>query len=480
MNKFIDTFDDAHIFRMTDDTGMFQHSLFSVPNRLEGYTTDDNARALIMAVMLYEQAQKPDYLALVTRYLGFVLHAQNEIGRFRNFMTYGRDFKEIEGSEDCFGRCLWALGYTYASLSMPSGIKQASLGAVNRALPNIQSLAWARGQAYALIGLGFISSPAIDALICELADSLVGRFEMESEDKDWQWFEDNITYDNAVLPWALFAAYKRSGQEQYLRVARESLAFIDRVTFSGEYFHPIGCNGWWMHDAEISQYDEQPLEACTTALAHIAAYEATGDDRMLALARQCFAWYAGENSRHEGLIDPVTGGCRDGIMANGLNQNQGAESIVGYVIAGLALSDPASTVTDESKKISTVTDSLKSGQQKTDENTPVYHPWGSYTVMGSEPGFKMKKIVVNPGEVLSLQLHYHRSEHWLVIGGTAKVTIGEIESMVNENEHVFIPQAVRHRIENPGQLPLKIIELQNGRYLGEDDIVRFADKYGRA
>ncbi len=91
----------------------------------------------------------------------------------------------------------------------------------------------------------------------------------------------------------------------------------------------------------------------------------------------------------------------------------------------------------------------------------------------------MKKIVVNPGQILSLQMHYHRSEHWIVIGGTAKVTIGGTESMVHENEGVFVAQTTKHRIENPGRLPLEIIEVQNGSYLGEDDIVRFEDKYGR-
>lgn len=181
---------------------------------------------------------------------------------------------------------------------------------------------------------------------------------------------------------------------------------------------------------------------------------------MLELARKCAAWYAGENSRHESLIDPETGGCRDGITSTGLNQNQGAECIVGYVIAGLALMKYA---TAEMAKL-----------------VEMDRPWGYYTVMGSGPGFQVKKIVVNPGQVLSLQLHYHRSEHWIVIGGTAKVTIGEIESIVHEAESVFIPQTMKHRIENPGRLPLEIIEVQNGNYLGEDDIVRYEDKYGRA
>lgn len=375
-------------------------------------------------------------------------------------MNYSRQFKEKEGSEDCFGRCLWALGYINASTCMPIGVKAASNGAFQRALPAIRTLAWSRGQAYALIGLGFVSSPGVDERIAELADSLVDRFGHAADGKDWQWFEDAVTYDNAVLPWALFVAYRRTKQDRFLRVAQESLTFIDRVTFRDGYFRSVGCNGWWMRGAEIAQYDEQPLEACTATLAHLAAYEATGDVTMLELARKCVSWYAGENSRQESLIDPETGGCRDGVTPNGLNQNQGAESIVGYAIAGLAL-----------MKYTTA------GMEKLVE---VDRPWGYYTVMGSGPGFQIKKIVVNPGQVLSLQMHYHRSEHWIVINGTAKVTIGEIESIVHENEGVFIPQTMKHRIENPGRLPLEIIEVQNGTYLGEDDIVRFEDKYGRA
>ena len=344
MNKFIQSFDDAHIFRMTDDTGMFQHARFSVPDLLEGYTTDDNVRALIVAVMLYEQLQKPFYLTLVYRYLGFVLYAQNETGRFRNFMTYNREFTEKEGSEDCFGRCLWALGYTQASTAMPVGIKEACIGAVNRALPNIQSLTCLRGQAYVLIGLSFISSPAVDHLICELAEMLFDCFEHCSGDKNWQWFEDDITYDNAALPWALFVAYSRLGQDRLLRAARESLSFLDLVSFRDGYFRPVGCDGWLVRGAEPARYDEQPLEACTSTLAHLAAYEATGDAAMLELAKRSLGWYLGENSRHESMIDTETGGCCDGITPVGLNRNQGAESIVSYSIARLALTKFESVV----------------------------------------------------------------------------------------------------------------------------------------
>jgi mannose-1-phosphate guanylyltransferase/mannose-6-phosphate isomerase len=160
------------------------------------------------------------------------------------------------------------------------------------------------------------------------------------------------------------------------------------------------------------------------------------------------------------------------------------------LIAGIGLEDILVVETDdvivvakkgESQKVKDLVCELRlKGRIEADQHTTVYRPWGFYTVLGSGPGYKMKKIVVNPGEILSLQMHYHRSEHWIVIGGTAKVTIGDTEQMVHENESVFVPQTTKHRLENPGRLPLQIIEVQNGSYLGEDDIVRFNDRYGRS
>jgi hypothetical protein len=337
MTQLGNVFDDAHIFRMTDDTGMFQHTRYNVPDLDKGYTTDDNARALIMAVMLYEKKPKSEYLALVYRYLAFILYAQNENGHFRNFMTYSRQFTETQGSEECFSRCLWALGYTLASSVMPGGVKDACTSAVSRALPQVHSLKYLRGQAYALIGLGFIDGPERDRLILKLADSLADRFEQCAGDKDWCWFEDSLTYDNAVLPWAMFVASRQTGQDRFLCIARKSMTFLDRDAFRDGFFRPVGCRGWWIRGAEPALYDQQPVEASMSTLAHLVAYEVTGDEVMLELARRSFAWYAGENSCRASLINAETGGCYDGIMADGLNRNQGAESIVGYCIASLAL-----------------------------------------------------------------------------------------------------------------------------------------------
>lgn len=159
------------------------------------------------------------------------------------------------------------------------------------------------------------------------------------------------------------------------------------------------------------------------------------------------------------------------------------------LIAGIGLEDLLVVETDdvivvaqkgESQKVKDLVTTLKAaGRREADEHTTVYRPWGSYTILNEGPGYKMKKIVVNPGGQLSLQLHYHRSEHWIVIGGSARVTIGDSIHMVHENESVFVPQSTKHRMENPGKIPLEIIEVQNGKYLGEDDIVRFEDVYGR-
>jgi rhamnogalacturonyl hydrolase YesR len=330
-------FNDSHIFRMTDDTGMFQHAKYSVPNLTMGYTTDDNVRALIMAVMLYEKTGKAKYLTLVYRYLAFVLYAQNDQGQFKNFMTYDRQFTENIGSEDCFGRCLWALGYTLASPVMSEGIKNACAAAFACALPQVRSLIWPRGQAYALIGMSLSGRAESTAAIREIADLFAARFDHSSRKSDWQWFEDNLTYDNAVLPWAMFVAYRQTGQEQFLHIAQKSLAFLDHTLFRSGFFCPVGCNGWWQQGSEPALYDQQPVEASMSTLAHVVAYEITGDKTMLELAQRSFAWYLGDNVSKKSMIDVETGGCYDGITSSGVNRNQGAESIVGYCIAQLVL-----------------------------------------------------------------------------------------------------------------------------------------------
>ena len=325
-----------HIFHMTDSTGMLQHSIYGVPNLAEGYTSDDNARALIMAIGMYDQYNVKKFEKLIYKYVSFLSYAQNPSGTFRNFMGYDRDFLEQEGSEDCFGRCMWALCYAFANSVTPQNVKQAIWKLIAKALPNCLKLISPRAMAYALIGLGKLNAQISKDYILQIATTLAKQYDHHKEG-DWHWFEDSMTYCNAVLPWAMLVAGRVTKENQFQQIGFESLRFLENKTFYKGYFKPIGCNGWLEKGKESAEYDQQPVEACETTLAFLEAYEISGDKLLLASAKTCFSWYYGNNSKNLSLIDSETGGIYDGIEAEGLNINQGAESVVSFWMAYLAI-----------------------------------------------------------------------------------------------------------------------------------------------
>ncbi|MDN5277225.1 MAG: hypothetical protein PWR01_1190 [Clostridiales bacterium] len=327
---------EQHIFRMTDDTGMLQHAKYGVPDPTKGYTTDDNARALIMAVLLYEQRPVKRYETLLYRYTSFLLNAQNEDGWFRNFMGYDRRFIEERGSEDCFGRCLWALGFTISNEHVPVNIRRVAKYILDRALPNCSKLLSLRGKAYSIIGLGFLDSDQSKVIIRSLATSLAEEYYNHCRE-DWKWFEDVLTYSNAVLPWAMLVAFQATGEQRFKGIGLESLSFLEKHTFNKGYFKPIGCHGWFEKGGKPAEFDEQPIEACEMLLAYLKAYEITEEDGYLEKAKKCYRWYTGYNSKGVSLIDPETGGCYDGITKDGVNLNQGAESLISYYISILSM-----------------------------------------------------------------------------------------------------------------------------------------------
>ncbi len=331
-------FKDDHIFRLTDDTGMLQHSKYSLPDPNYGYSTDDNARALIMALMLYERYRKKKYLDLVYRYSSFLLNAQNRNGKFRNFMAYDRKWLEEEGSEDCFGRCIWAMGFAVSNVHTPQGVRQGLTYLLNNALPHVPSLNSPRSKAYSIIGLSHLESEEARKLIIETARSLCRQYE-EYRDGEWKWFENIVAYCNIVLAWSLIAAYKVTEEKDFLDIAEESLEFIGRITFKEGYFKPVGCNGWFMKGGHPAEFDEQPVEACEAVLTYLEAYEVTGKKNYLQKAKMCHAWYEGTNSKGISLVDDETGGCYDGLTIHGVNLNMGAESLISYVISYLKISE---------------------------------------------------------------------------------------------------------------------------------------------
>ncbi len=327
-----------YLFAITDDVGIFQHSIYGIPDLNKGYTTDDNARALILAVMLYERTHENKYLELVYKYLGFLMYAQNSNGKFKNFMDYNRKFLEDEGSEDCFGRCMWALGRTVSSGAVPENMKRSCLHMIKKALEQMPNLNSPRAKEYSIVGLSYLTERIeVVPLIKMLSASLVKQY-TQFKDGDWHWFEASMTYGNAFFPWSLLRAYDILKIDVLIETAKESMDFLGSVTLKEDFFKPIGCNGWYIKGKEPAAYDEQPIEACETLLCYLDFYELTQDKKYLKNAEKCFNWYKGQNSKRLSLIDKVTGACYDGLEENGLNLNQGSECLVSFGIAFMELS----------------------------------------------------------------------------------------------------------------------------------------------
>jgi glycosyltransferase involved in cell wall biosynthesis len=328
-----------HLLRLTDDTGIIQHATYSVPARRSGYCVDDNARALIVVLQADRLNSSPDTRRLISTYLGFLHFSQGDDGRFRNFMTYARAFEESLASEDCTGRALWALGTT-VRLAADEGHRLLAREMLERALPAARGMG-PRGSALALLGLtSFLETEpghgGARQTLSELADGLVQRYQDDSSD-DWRWFEPTLTYDNAMLPLALFKAYAVTADRASLRVARASLEFLEEVCFQNDQLALVGNAGWHARGGGKPPADEQPIDAAAFVLAFRGAYQATGDHHYLRRMRECFAWFLGSNRLAVSVYDFSTAGSRDGLGTTEANRNQGAESTLCFLLSLLAM-----------------------------------------------------------------------------------------------------------------------------------------------
>jgi glycosyltransferase involved in cell wall biosynthesis len=330
-----------HLAALSDDTGILQHARFVVPDRDHGYCTDDNARALIVAVMAQRTARDQDLLTRLSyRYLGFLQHAFNpDTGRFRNFMTYDRRWLEDVGSEDSHGRALWALGF--AAQESPR-LSDAAAALFDRALPVMADITPLRAVSFALIGLdAFLrryngSTPARRAR-AELAKRLHDRFKA-IPGQDWPWPEDTLTYANGALPHALIASGSRLDDAEMVQMGLRSLRWLlDAQTDAKGHFAPVGNAGWMTADGHRARFDQQPIEVQHMVDALLEAHRITGDDRWIDDARRCLGWFLGQNDLGQPVCDVATGGCRDGLHPDGVNQNQGAESTLAWLHSLLRL-----------------------------------------------------------------------------------------------------------------------------------------------
>ena len=345
-----------HIGRMTDGTGIFQHATFEVPNFHEGYCTDDNARAFLLAMQSGEATDSPQLWQMTSTYLAFLTAAFNESnGRFRNFMNHSRQWLEEAGSEDSHGRALWALG-TGAALARRDGWRLLSAKLFSAGLPAVESFTSPRAWAFTLLGLHEylgICPGDLQAhrLRTELVDRLIAGWDTYSS-SDWPWFEGILSYDNARLPQALILSGSMLPESRALEIGLTSLDWLAGIQTAGfGHFRPIGNNGFYVQNGERSDFDQQPVEAQATVAACLAAWRVSHEQRWLTEAERAFDWFLGRNDVGLALHDSDTGGCCDGLQPDRVNANQGAESTLAFALSLAELREALASSAEFAKQI---------------------------------------------------------------------------------------------------------------------------------
>ncbi len=328
-----------HFRRLSDDIGILQHARHTIPDRVHGYCTDDNARALEVMVRCYHQHQDQESLRLMETYLAFVLHARKADGGFHNFMSYERRFLAPIQPDDATARVIGALGTLIAYAPRPS-LADLAREVLLSAMTVADNFSL-RGRAYEILGLadhmkGFPDDMGVRREMGKAAECLMQPYRQNAT-ADWPWFEDRLTYDNAVLPAALFVASQTLQNETYREAAIDACRFLIEVTFSGSHFSFVGCHGWYPNGGQKAHFDQQPIEAASTVRLLREAFVATQDPSFIKLMRKAFYWFFGDNDLGVALFDFRSRGCHDGLTADGVNLNQGAESLLSYMQAYLSI-----------------------------------------------------------------------------------------------------------------------------------------------
>jgi glycosyltransferase involved in cell wall biosynthesis len=306
----------AHIKRLTDDTGIIQHAKFGIPNLKEGYCLDDNARALLMVLIAYRQTKNSLALELSPIYLSYIHYMQNKNGTFRNFLSFNRNFLDDVGSEDSFGRTIWALGFLLGNAPNDAYYQMGRLVFFD-ASPNFENLKSIRSIANMMIGVSYYlkSNPSDDGMKERLrcfADKLVKQFD-DCSTNEWKWFEPLLAYDNGMVPLALLHAAEILQDEKISAVGIESMNFLSSVTMKDGYLSIIGNKEWYKKDGERSLFAQQPIDALAMILMYHQAFHLTKDKGYIKKLYTSFMWFLGENDLRMSLYDFETKGCCDGF-----------------------------------------------------------------------------------------------------------------------------------------------------------------------
>jgi glycosyltransferase involved in cell wall biosynthesis len=327
-----------HIKRLTDDTGIIQHAKFGIPNLKDGYCLDDNARALLMVLMVYRQIKDPLALELSPIYLSYIHYMQNKNGTFRNFLGFNRKFLDVVGSEDSFGRAVWALGYLLGNAPNDAYYQTGKLVFFD-ASPNFEKLQSIRGIANTMVGISYylrsnLSDDSMTERLRNLAYKLINHYE-EYSSSSWKWFESLLAYDNGMLPLALLHSAEILNDDKITETAMETMNFLTEITLKDGYLSIIGNEKWYKKDRERSMFAQQPIDALAMVLMFYQAFHLTKDKEYLNKLFTSFMWFLGENDLRMNLFDFETQGCCDGFESYGVNRNQGAESSLAYLISHL-------------------------------------------------------------------------------------------------------------------------------------------------
>jgi len=329
-----------HIERMTDDTGIIQHARYGIPNLKKGYCVDDNSRALLMLTMAYRQNRNKSILKLMPVYLSFIDYMQLSNGDFRNFLSFNRQFLDEHGSEDSFGRTVWALGYLIR-FSPNDSFKQLGKDIFFKSVQHFSTIKTIRGAADTILGIyNYLKNvPGDEGMINEMNKlvKIIVESYKEHANENWKWFEANMTYDNAIIPLSLFVAYEITNDAEVYKIANEAAEFLESKTMQRGFLMPIGNDGWLQEGSEVPEYDQQSIDVMAMVLMYFQLFYLTKEHIYMEKMFNCYLWFHGKNILRLPLYDHETKGCCDGLKKEGLNRNQGAESTLSYLISHLAI-----------------------------------------------------------------------------------------------------------------------------------------------
>ena len=356
-----------HLKLLTDDVGIIQHANFGVPARRYGYSTDDVGRALVALTQLTDSQKKADeFRKLITTYMSFLEHAQTDTGHFHNFMSYGREFSDEKGSEDTLGRAIYGLGHVVSCPYLSKNMRTLANTLISKSRPEIENMGSPRAKAYAMCGLYEILRAGVDAdefesvfnsrrdvvkpidtlvdrdnfesIFISHADSLVDLYEANHKE-DWNWFESTVTYSNAKLSESLLLAYNYTKNRTYREIGLATLDFLTEIQWNGNFFDTVGNQGWYSYNGEKPLFDQQPIEAGYLTQAYTSAYKIVRDTKYMQLAKYSFEYFLGRNRLRTVMYDYSTGAVCDGFNSDEMNCNQGAESVICFLMALSSLNE---------------------------------------------------------------------------------------------------------------------------------------------